>query len=79
MLTKDKAIRRRTVELQAVVDAHVRMFSLSSGNMTGAEMASVFVENCLKMARFIKNHPAPFIARVSRKGVALAYPSKSES
>ena len=79
VLTKDKAIRRRDVELQAVVDANVRMFSLTSGNMTGNEMADVFVENLLKIGRFIKNHPAPFIARVSRNGVALSYPPKSDS
>ena len=79
VVTKDKAIRRRAVELQAVVDANVRMFSLSSGNMTGEEMASVFVDNRLKMGRFIKGHPPPFIARVTRSGVVLAYPAKTDS
>lgn len=79
VVTKDKAIRRRAVELQAVVDANVRMFSLSSGNMTGEEMASVFVDNRLKMGRFIKDHPPPFIARVTRSGVVLAYPAKTDS
>lgn len=74
VITKDKAISRRPVELQAVVAANVRMFSLSSGNMTGDEMASAFVDNRLKMGRFIKDHPAPFIARVSKSGVALVYP-----
>jgi predicted nuclease of predicted toxin-antitoxin system len=79
VLTKDKAIRTRPVELHAVVVAKVRMFRLSSGNMKGEEMARLFVENRLKMGRFIKEHPAPFIARVSPSGVALIYPSKSES
>jgi predicted nuclease of predicted toxin-antitoxin system len=79
VLTKDKAIRRRPVELEAVVAANVRMFSLSSGNMTGKEMASVFAENRRRMGRFLKDHPPPFIARVSKSGVALAYPIKPES
>jgi predicted nuclease of predicted toxin-antitoxin system len=78
VLTKDKAIRRRAVELQAVVDANVRMFSLSSGNMSGEEMANIFADNRLKMGRFLKDHPPPFIARISRSGVALAYPAKSD-
>ncbi len=65
VLTKDKAIRTRPVELQAVITAKVRMFRLSSGNMTGEEMGRVFVDNRLNMGRFMKRHPPPFIARVS--------------
>jgi len=76
VLTKDKAIRTRPVELQAVMAANVRMFTLSSGNMTGEEMGRVFVDNRLKMGRFMKNHPPPFIARVSRSGVAMVYRAK---
>jgi hypothetical protein len=76
VLTKDKAIRTRPVELQAVIAANVRMFRLSSGNMTGEEMGRVFVDNRLSMGRFMKNHPPPFIARVSASGVAMVYPAK---
>ena len=75
VLTKDKAIRTRPVELRAVEAAKVRVFNLSGGNLTGAEMARIFVDNRLKIGRFIKNHPAPFIARVSASGVALVYPA----
>lgn len=78
VLTKDKAIRRKPIELLAVQVANVRMFSLSSGNLTGEEMGRVFVQNRLNMGRFIKNHPAPFIARVTARGVALIYPTKTE-
>jgi len=76
VLTKDKAIRTRPVELQAVIAANVRMFRLPSGNMTGEEMGRVFVDNRLNMGRFMKNHPPPFIARVSASGVAMVYPAK---
>lgn len=78
VFTKDKAIRRRSVELEAVVAGNVRMFALSSGNMTGDEMARVFVDNRLKIARIIKDTPPPFIARVSRSGVKLVYPARSD-
>jgi hypothetical protein len=78
VLTKDKAIRTRPVELQAVVAAKVRMFSLSSGNMTGAQMAEIFVANRLKLGRFIKKHSPPFIARVSAAGVGVVYPSEAK-
>ena len=76
VLTKDKAIRTRPVELQAVIAAKVRMFRLSSGNMTGEDMGRIFVDNRLKMGRFLKNHPPPFIARVSASGVAMVYPAE---
>jgi predicted nuclease of predicted toxin-antitoxin system len=76
VLTKDKAIRTKPVELNAVKAAKIRMFSLSSGNMTGEQMASVFVANRLSMGRFIKKHPPPFIARVSASGVAIVYPTE---
>jgi hypothetical protein len=45
--------------------------------MTGDEMARVFENNRLNMARFITRHPPPFIARVSARGVALVYPAES--
>jgi PIN like domain len=78
VLTKDKAIRTRPVEVHAVESAKVRMFRLSSGNMKGAEMARVFVDQRLSMGRFIKKHPPPFIARVSASGVMLVYPIKPD-
>jgi hypothetical protein len=74
VLTKDKAISRRPAEREAVVAAKVRVFSLSSGNMTGEQMARVFLKNRLKMARFNKKQPPPFIARLSERGITLVYP-----
>jgi hypothetical protein len=76
VLTKDKAISRRPVELHAVKTARVRMFTLATGDMTGEQMAGVFVANRLKMGRFIKKHPPPFIARVSSTGVVSVFPAK---
>ena len=77
VLTKDKAIRTWPVELRAVEAAKVRLSNLSGGNLTGAEMVRILVDNRLKIGRFIKNQPAPFIARVSASGVALVYPAGS--
>jgi hypothetical protein len=72
VLTKDKAISKRPAELHAIETANVRMFSLSRGNLTGEQMVRLFVDNRLRIGRFIKNHPPPFIARVSASGVVLA-------
>ena len=78
VLTKDKAIAKKPVELQAVKAANICMFVLSRANMTGEQMANAFVSNRINMGRFIKNHPPPFIARVSTNGVALIYPRTDE-
>src|SRR5205823_7286351 len=41
ILTKDKNIRRRRGEREAVLTANARVFTLSSGNMRGADMAAL--------------------------------------
>jgi hypothetical protein len=71
VLTKDKAIRRKQAEREALMAAKVRQFTLGSGNMTGAQMAELLVQNLTKMARLVKKQAAPFIARVARDGVHL--------
>ncbi|QEH38841.1 hypothetical protein OJF2_74510 [Aquisphaera giovannonii] len=74
VLTKDKANSRGRPEIRAIESARVRMFTLASGHRTGEEMAQLFVENLWNMGRFLKDHPAPFIARISRQGIILVYP-----
>jgi hypothetical protein len=74
VLTKDKSIRRVASEREAVIRANVGMFTLASGNMTGEEMAAIFRDNRLDMARFILRNSPPFIASVTRTGVTLVHP-----
>src|SRR5688572_7878848 len=45
ILTKDKNIRRRAGEREAVVTASARIITLTSGNMRGADMADLFVQS----------------------------------
>jgi hypothetical protein len=45
VLTKDDAIRRRPAEREALIDAGVRVFCLTSAQLRGAEQAERFVEN----------------------------------
>lgn len=71
VLTKDKAIRRKPWEMEAVLSYGVRMFTLPTGNMTAADMAEVFKSNRLRMGRLLRHHPKAFIAVVSRSGVEL--------
>lgn len=68
VLTKDDRIRYRSTERAAVVAAHVALFALSSGNLTGGEMAQAFVVALPRMSRVLATHRPPFIAKVTRSG-----------
>jgi hypothetical protein len=51
VLTKDKWIRRREVERQALLRAGVAAFVLTAGEMTGAEMAQAFADACPRIRK----------------------------
>jgi hypothetical protein len=71
-LTKDRRIRYRGPEVAALMRASVRAFVLTAGDLRGAEMAGVFLRALPSVTRFASQHPAPFIARVSKtKTVAM--------
>jgi hypothetical protein len=72
VLTKDKAIRRNSAERRAVIVARARILTLPRGSYTGAEMAEIILSNRPKIGRFLKNHPPPFIARISASGIELS-------
>jgi len=44
VLTKDKRIRYRSAEFEAVVQANVRLFVLTAGNVTAWELGEIFVK-----------------------------------
>lgn len=71
ILTKDKNIRRNTVEREVVLTASARIFTLSSGNMRGAEMADRFVRYLADMEQFAVNEPAPFVAVLEVGGIRV--------
>jgi len=68
---KDKRVRRVALEREALVAAGVRAFVLTSGNLTGPEMAGIFASHVQQMARLSIGHPAPFVASVSRARIRL--------
>jgi hypothetical protein len=75
VLTKDRRIRYRGPELAALLAARVAAFVLTAGNLTGEEMAAVFVKALPAMCRFAIRHEPPFVARVTRIGtVAMLLP-----
>ena len=69
ILTKDKQIRRRPAEIQAFQAAGAKAFFLSSSkDLTGAQMAEIFVCALAKMKKIARKTDPPFIASVSRDG-----------
>lgn len=68
VLTKDKRIRHHQRELEALMEAKVRAFVLTAGNIDGTEMAEIFVKALPKIRRFAVKYSPPFIATVSRSG-----------
>ena len=68
VLTKDSHIKHRLVERTALLESGVRAFVLVSGNVTGPEMAAIFVKALPRMKRFAAKHAPPFIAKIHRDG-----------
>ena len=74
ILTKDKNIRRRHGEREALLLANARIFTLASGNMRGNEMAEIFVAHLDAMEQTALGLQPPFVAVVDCVGVAIVYP-----
>jgi predicted nuclease of predicted toxin-antitoxin system len=79
ILTKDKNIRRRAGEREAVVTASAKIITLTSGNMTGAEMAATFVTHLADMESLVANQPAPFVAILGPGGMQAVLPKSGGS
>jgi predicted nuclease of predicted toxin-antitoxin system len=68
VLTKDKHIRTRRNELASLLNAGVAAFVLTSGNITGEQMAAAFTAAIPQMLRLLISTARPFIARVTTAG-----------
>jgi predicted nuclease of predicted toxin-antitoxin system len=73
VLTKDKNIGKRSLERIAVASAGIRMFALASKDLSGPDMAAIFLEAIIAMQEFARKHPAPFIAKIYRDGNILLW------
>ena len=71
VLTKDKRIRYNPLEKQALLAAGVRAFFLTCGDMSGPDMAALFVRHLPAIERIARKAPGPVIALVSRSGVSV--------
>ena len=73
ILTADKKIAHRRLEMMAVQNSGACMFVLVSGNLSGSEMGEIFAQAVPSMKRFFNKTPAPFIAKVHKDGKVKAW------
>ena len=68
VLTKDKAVRRNALELQAILASEVACFSLGHGNLKAEQMAKAFVAARPRVERVLRRYGPPIIATVPAAG-----------
>lgn len=74
-LTKDKNIRYRHAELDAIKVHKARVVVIRAKNVTGNELADLIVKHYGKIQKFASAHKAPFVAGIDRAGKLSLYPS----
>ena len=73
VLTKDDAIRRRPAERDALTEAEVRAFCLTSAQFRGAEQIERFVSNRHRILRQARRS-GPYIYGVYESGLKRLWP-----
>jgi aryl-alcohol dehydrogenase-like predicted oxidoreductase len=73
VLTKDDAIRRRPAERDALTDAAVRAFCLTTAQLRGAEQIERFLHNRHRILRQARR-PGPYIYGVYESGLKRLWP-----
>ncbi len=72
-ITKDKNIRYRTAEIEAIRKYNARVIVIRAKNATGSEIAEVILKSMKRITRFAKKTKPPFIAGIDRSGRVKSY------
>ena len=72
-ITKDKHIRYRYAELDAIKAHHARVVVIRAKNLTGRELAELLVRHFLKIQNFAAQNTTPFVAGLDRSGKLSMY------
>jgi uncharacterized protein with PIN domain len=75
VLTKDRAIRRRPNERDALMGAGVRVFCLTSADLRGAEQLARLEENLERIVQ-LAEQPGPYIYGVYASEVRRLWPER---
>ena len=68
VVTKDKRIRYRKLQSEAILKFNIRVFVLTGQNVQMRKWATLFVELIPKIKRFLDRYQEPFIAKVYKDG-----------
>jgi hypothetical protein len=71
VLTKDSHQRYEPLEKANILRYCMKVFTFSSGNLTGAQMADLLKINLKRIDRLARKEPPPFVASISRSGLNL--------
>jgi len=72
-ITKDKNIRYRTAEIEAIKKYNARVIVIRAKNATGSEIAELILKSMKRIIRFAKKTKPPFIASIDRSGRVKSY------
>jgi PIN domain-containing protein len=78
VITKDKNIRKRYLERDALVAARVRAFVFTGGQISGVEMGEILVAAIGKIGKLLDSTPPPFVARITGAGDVAIIPVDEE-
>lgn len=67
-LSKDIETRYKPNEREAIVRYRARVIQFTRGNWTSDQMIVAFTEARKRVEKLLNKQPAPFIARISKKG-----------
>ena len=72
-ITKDRNIRYRASELEAIRRHTARVIVIRMKNATGPEIAELLLKGRRRIARFAAKTPPPFVAGIYGSGTVKAY------
>ena len=72
-ITKDRNVRYRAAELNAIRQHSARVIVIRMKSATGLDHAALLVKGRRRIARFAAKTPPPFVAGIFRSGAVKAY------
>ena len=72
-ITKDRNVRYRVGEFEAIKDNHTKVIVVRAKNATGSEIAEVLVKYRERIKKYATRNPPPFIAGIDRWGAIRSY------
>lgn len=75
LLTKDMKIRRRPLEVEAIVNSGVRAFVITATDMPHSELIGVVLKAMRRIER-ICHRPGPFVFNITRMGLLSEIPTR---